>query len=270
MPIYLLVQSNNGPISESESRCRQQMVMKAENQYLDEALRVIRKMASSGETTIAEAADAVAKAVIDGGRVLLFGSGHSSSLAVEGHFRAGGLAAVTPVISQELLPTEGATASTSRERTPGSGAGILAAYSPIPDDVLIVFSNSGVNHAPVEIAQSAKAVGMTVIAVVSLDHSKDVSARPGIPKLVDVADIVIDNGGPPGDALITVPGSEYRCGPVSTVAGALILNMILAAATERVVASGRQADIYLSANLPGATEHNTSLIERYRSRNPHL
>jgi uncharacterized phosphosugar-binding protein len=54
------------------------------------------------------------------------------------------------------------------------------------------------------------------------------------------------------------------------VAGAFILNAVLTEAVWRINAKGVTPPIYISANMPGANEHNVSLIEQYRTRNPHL
>jgi len=60
-------------------------------------------------------------------------------------------------------------------------------------------------------------------------------------------------------------------GPLSTIAGAFILNAILTEAVCRMVASSdAMPPVYVSANMPGAAQHNARLIQRYRARNPHL
>jgi uncharacterized phosphosugar-binding protein len=177
---------------------------------------------------------------------------------------------VTPILIPELMVHLGAVESTRLERVEGIGTHLLEPYEPVAGEVLIVFSTSGINNAPVEVAAAGREVGLSVIGVVSLDYSNGLQARPGIPKLVDVADIVLDNGAPAGDAIITVPGSGLRCGPVSTVTGAVLLNMILVSAVGRSLAAGGRADIYRSANMPGAAEHNAGLAERFRAGNPHL
>lgn len=216
------------------------------------------------------AAALVADAVGSGRRVFIFGSGHSSIMGMEGHYRAGGLAAVTPILVPELMVHLGAIESTRLERVEGIGTHVLEPYAPTLGEVLIVFSTSGINNAPVEVAVAGREAGLSVIGVVSLDYSNGLDARPGIPKLVDVVDIVLDNGAPAGDAVITVPESGLRCGPVSTVTGAVLLNMILVSAVGRSLSAGRAADVYRSANMPGAAEHNAALAERFRSGNPHL
>ena len=66
----------------------------------------------------------------DGGLIYLFGTGHSHMLAEEGHYRAGGLAAVCPVLHSSLMLHEGAVISTKMERTSGLGSAVLSRYRP--------------------------------------------------------------------------------------------------------------------------------------------
>lgn len=106
-----------------------------------------------------------------------------------------------------------------------------------------------------------------MIAITSVDYST--AAAKGRERLADLADIVLDNGAPPGDAVIAVPDNELKVGPVSTALGVAVINAILAGAAARLSKEG-EAPIYLSANMPGAKENNERLIARYRPRNPHL
>ncbi len=219
---------------------------------------------------IDRAASALVQAIRGGGQIYLFGTGHSHLLAEEGHYRAGGLAAVCPVLSSSLMLHEGAVASTQLERTSGLGPVVLARYQPAPPDVLVIFSNSGVNAVPVETAAAARELGLTVIAVVACDYAAHASAGPNGQKLTDLADIVLDNQGVPGDALVAIKDSGLRVGPLSTIAGAFILNAILTEVAWRLYEDGETPPVYISANMPGAQAHNDALVEKYRLRNPHL
>ena len=219
---------------------------------------------------IDRAAECVCKTVQADGMVYLFGTGHSHMLAEEGHYRAGGLVQVCPILSTSLMLHEGAVLSTQMERTRGIAGPLLARYQPSPDDTLIVFSNSGVNAVPVEMALAAKDIGMSVIAIVALDYAATVSPKIDGKKLADVADIVLDNLGVPGDAVVTVHPSGLKAGPSSTVTGAFILNAILVEAITRLGGEDEIPPVYVSANVPGAADHNKSLLKRYQSRNPHL
>lgn len=237
--------------------------------YMAAARALLDTIAEREMVAIQAAAATVVRTLRADGMFYIFGTGHSHMLAEEGHYRAGGLAPVCPVLSSALMLHEGAVASTQLERTSGIAAAVLGRYETRPGDVLIVFSNSGVNTVPVEMAMTAKERGMTVVAVVALDYAASVKAGPAGRKLAEVADIVIDNHGVPGDALVDV-GGGLRTGPGSTVAGAFILNAVLTEVATQLTEAEGAAPIYISANMPGAEAHNAALIKHYRSRNPHL
>lgn len=238
--------------------------------YMQAVRERLDAIAGHEQDTIRLAAEAIAAAIEAGGFVYLFGTGHSHMLAEEGHYRAGGFAAVCPVLCSSLMLHEGAVSSSRLERTSGVGPAVLARYRPTAQDVLVIFSNSGVNAVPVETALAAKEIGMTVIAVVARAYAAQVPAGSTGKKLADIADIVLDNHGVPGDALVELGGSGLRVGPLSTIAGAFILNAVLTEAAWRMHDKGLDPPIYISANMPGAAEHNAALIEEYRTRNPHL
>lgn len=238
--------------------------------YFDAIRDILEQIVSTQGAAIDAAASAVVRTIEADGLVYLFGTGHSHMMAEEGHYRAGGLGAVCPILSSGLMLHESAAASTAIERTPGVGPAVLSRYQLTPDDTLFIFSNSGVNAAPVETALAAKALGVTLVAVASLDYAKATPAKVDGRKLTDIADIVIDNKGVPGDSLVQVGESGLRTGPASTVTGAFILNAVLTEAIWRLAASGRTPPIYISANMSGAMDHNEALVNRFRSRNPHL
>lgn len=235
--------------------------------YLSELTSRIGALFATNAEAIAKAADAVEATAKGDGLVYVFGTGHSHMLAEEVHYRAGGLALTVPILATATMLHEGAVASTAFERLSGVVRPIFDRYPIGSRDVLFVISNSGVNAAPVEAAQIGKERGATVIAITSETYSKQ--AAKGRVRLAEVADIVLDNGAPSGDATVAVPGSDLKVGPISTSIGAALLNAVMAEAAARLQADAA-APIYLSANMPGAAENNAALIKRYRPRNPHL
>lgn len=234
------------------------------------AVRSLLDLIAVQESARLEAAAALIAEALQAGHMLyLFGTGHSHMLAEEGHYRAGGLAPVCPILASSLMLHEGAVASTQLERTSGIAPAILSRYAVQPGDVIFIFSNSGANAVPVEMAIAARDRGMVVIAIVALEYAATVKAGPTGHKLAEIADIVIDNHGVPGDALVDV-GGGLRTGPASTVTGAFILNAILTEVAARLATTEGGAPVYISANMPGAAAHNAALIAQVRTRNPHL
>src|SRR5438874_12940296 len=87
--------------------------------------------------------------------------------------------------------------------------------------------SSGIRPVVVEMAMGAQARGLPVIGIVSKAHCEEAKpAHSSGKKLTDCADIVIDNLCPPGDCVVELEGLEWRTGPVSTINGATIINMI--------------------------------------------
>ncbi len=233
----------------------------AGRRYLAEASRLVERLATDEWASLSAAAALVADALARGGTVHAFGTGHSHMLAEELYYRAGGLVRVKPILFEGLMLHAGAELSTSLERLPGVAAALLEQH-PIDDgDVLVVASNSGGNAVVREMASLARARGIPVIAIVSRAHASSGTARAaGATNLQDVADVVIDNGGAPGDAAVAIDGFAQRVGPTSTVVGAAALNAIVAEAAERLVTRGIEPDVFLSSNVEGGDDVNARLL----------
>ncbi len=208
-----------------------------------------------------------------GGRIFLFGSGHSHLIAEEAFYRAGGLAAATPIFSSALMLHEDANLSSRLERTPGVAVGLLERYRPSAGEMLFVFSNSGVNCLPVELALEAKKRGLYVVSISALEYAKIAPQSALGIRLDQAADLALDNGGVPGDALLQLENSDWRVGPSSTILGALLWNSLVVESIAVLQARGVSSDklpIFASLNMPGAAEHNAALLDEWRKVNPHL
>ena len=239
----------------------------AGQRYLSDLIGRLDGLRTALAGPMAEAAALIVEAARGDHRLFVFGTGHSHMLSEEVHYRAGGLAITVPILAGPTMLHEGAVAGTVYERMEGIVAPIFARYSIGPGDVLVVSSNSGINAAPLEAARLGRACGARIIAITSIAYST--SAARGRPRLADLADVVLDNGAPPGDAVVDIEGSELKVGPVSTAIGVAILNAVLADVAQTLSADG-DAPIYLSANMEGAADINRALVERFRKRNPHL
>jgi uncharacterized phosphosugar-binding protein len=244
-------------------------VLTAGAAYQDRVQAVLATALREEARNVRRAAEVVATTFSAGGVLYIFGSGHSHMFAEEAFYRAGGAVRVCPVLKPPYMLHEGAEQSTRLERESGHAEEVLAGYHLQGGrDCMIVASNSGVNALPVEVAQAARSRGLPVVAITSLAYARSVQ-RPGT-RLYEVADVVVDNHCPPGDALIEVASDLPRMGPASTVVGLFLLNSILLAAAEEQLAAGSTPEIYLSANMPGAKDGNTALSARLRQSIPHL
>ncbi|NLG25838.1 MAG: SIS domain-containing protein [Clostridiales bacterium] len=240
--------------------------MNAIEQSLKNAAALIGRAMDEQGDAIERAADMVYACVSGGGMVYAFGTGHAHMLAEELFYRAGGLAAVCPILDERLMLHISASASTEYERQAGYAGALLARYPVKPGDVMIVASNSGRNAAPVEMAAAGRARGMGVIAVTNVAHSASAAPRNGLGKrLYELADVVLDNLGEIGDAAIDV-GLPGRVAPTSTVVGAAMLQAMVARVAQRSAEDGRPVDAYASSNIDGGDQINARILEAYRPR----
>lgn len=201
-------------------------------------------------------------AVRGGGLLYLGGSGHSLAMVMEGFFRAGGLACVYPLYRPEIAPLHGAWAATQAERRPGLAETVLEAACPRPGDLVMIFSNSGANPYPVELATAAQRRGLPVIAMVSGPSMAAAPARAGV-KLGEIADPVLDTLAPPGD--VSYPPRAPRTAALSSLCCGYLWNLLLARMAARA-----ELPLWVSANVPGGDERNAALRERYAGRVPLL
>ena len=97
--------------------------------------------------------------------------------------------------------------------------------------------------------------------------SQQISSRQSSgKKLYEVADIVLDNCTPLGDAVVNLPGVPQPVGPLSTVAGAALLHALMVSVAERLATQMSPVPIFLSGNLDGVTEKNYEMMAPYRAR----
>ncbi|QBI53528.1 sugar isomerase domain-containing protein [Streptomonospora litoralis] len=217
---------------------------------------------------LSEVADVLMeRGVRGGGVVLAAGAGHSFNAVSEAFHRAGGLATVKPLHAPEVLPYNGASSSTAAERRPGLAAEVLTRAAPDAGDVLFVFSNSGINPYPVEMAREAADRRIPVVAVTSRACNAAAPPRAGS-TLGDEADHVLDTLVEPGD--VSYPPENPVTGPMSSLANAYLWNLLLAELHSRAAAAGLDLPLWRSSNVPGGDEANAGLLEHYRPRIPEL
>ena len=231
----------------------------------------IKKMIASCESTqmdnIKAAADLVTDATLRGRLTFAAGAGHSHLLALELFTRAGGLGSMQAVVDAGLVFISGSRRQGGFERLTGYAKIVIQDYDIQPKDVVIVISNSGRNPEPVEFAIEAKAKGATVIALTSMKHSRSVSPNnPAGKMLYQVADLVLDNQVPAGDACVEIKGLPPMAAPASTVMGALILNAIVAQVAQNIMDAGQLPPVGFSGNLEGAREYNEKVASPLRDK----
>jgi uncharacterized phosphosugar-binding protein len=224
-------------------------------EYLDLACTLLQKMKTTQGEAIREAAALVGDTILAGGLVYTFGSGHSQLLSQEVHARAGGLYPVMQIVD----PLWGRA-----ERLEGLGEIFLKGLPLKAGETIFVISNSGRNPEPIEVAMLARQMGLHVIAVTSLTHSKSVTSRHSSgKKLYELGEVVLDTGAPAGDACLSFKGLDVKAGAVSTVLGAALLNAVMVEAIQYILDKGGHPPVLMSANLDGNEEYNARVIASY-------
>jgi uncharacterized phosphosugar-binding protein len=236
--------------------------------YISQVLRLLQETYARQQETLQTAATWIADALASDGVLYVFGASHAGIITEELTYRAGGLVPVSPIFIPGLTCDVRPLPLTSvLERIDGYALAAVKHIPISPSDVVLVHSVSGRNAAPVEVALYAKQQGAKVIALTALDYSQSVSPRSSTGyRLFEVADLVIDNGAPRGDAIVQLLGFPQPIAPVSTVLGAALVNAVVAEACAILLERGITPPVFMSANLDGGDAHNAKLMERYRGR----
>src|SRR6516162_6089867 len=189
----------------------------AAERYFHEAMTRLQGLLDGQREALDRAAALCADAIAGDGLVHLFGCGHSRMMCEEMTPRQGCFVGWHTIVELGLtfhnliVGPNGLRQSLHLEKTLGYAEQILRNFAFGPHDVIIVISTSGIREVIIEMAEGARKRGLAVIALVSRDHCEQ--ARPAHPsgkKLLDVADIILDNGAPVGDCLVAVEGSRGR------------------------------------------------------------
>ena len=235
-------------------------------EYSRAVLETLQKIFSDESERIAEAGGLLADTLQKDGLLYIFGCGHSHILSEEMFYRAGGLAAVSPIFESSAMLHEGAVKSSYVERLSGYAEQVLQRYPIGKNDCFLIVSTSGINPFPIEMAQGAAKRGAQVIGVSSFQYKNQESRQADGLHLPDVCDLCIDNHVPVGDASVEVCSDGTKAGPVSTIASAAVCNGIVLSACECLRGRGVEPEVFRSGNCPGGDGHNRELVERYRTR----
>jgi len=236
--------------------------------YFDEIMPILQKAMGTQAENVRRLGEWMADAIANDHLIYVFGAGHAGIISEEMCYRAGGLVPVNAILAPGLtLNTRPLTLETQLERLPGLAKLVFESAGVKAGDVLIVHSNSGRNTVAIEMAEIARDNGVQVVVLTSVAHSQSVESRhPKGYRLMDVADLVIDNCGIPGDAVVKLDQFDQRCGATSTVVGATLMNAAICEAVELLLQRGIVPPVTKSANLDNSDEHNQKIWDHYAGR----
>ncbi|WP_046731778.1 sugar isomerase domain-containing protein [Streptomyces humi] len=238
--------------------------------FAEQSLAALRHVTESAREEVRRAAELIVDCVRGDGVVQAFGTGHSQAMVLEVAGRAGGLVPTNRLQMADLVlfggDDPGVLDDPLLERAPGIAARLYDLAAPRGEDLFVIISNSGVNSVIVEMALHAKEHGHKILAITSLTHTRAVPAgHASGKKLVDLADVVLDNAAPVGDALLGLPGGG-AVSALSTLTGVALVQMAVAEASGLLLAAGEVPPVYVSANVPGGFERNLELERKYAGR----
>jgi uncharacterized phosphosugar-binding protein len=237
--------------------------------YFDRIIEILEKVKETQRENIRKASEMMADAISHGRAVYTFGSGHSVLPAQDVFPRYGTFVGFQPILDSRLmwfniLGPGGVKELLWLERTEGYIKNVIEQYPITEKDVVIIYSHGGLNPAPVEMAIESKKKGAKVIAITSLENQKRAKAiHSSGKKLSDIADITIDNGVPPEDALIEIEGRKEKISAGSTVL-TVAITMALVAETGKILSKiGKLPPVFMSPNICDDPEHNNNVFKKY-------
>ncbi len=244
--------------------------------YLGAAKQLLERIEATQGENLRRAAEICAHSIAAGGLVHLFGSGHSR-IAVEEVFpRYGSFPGFHPLVELSLtfhnnvVGANGQRQAMFLEGLEGFAEVILSNFTLGVEDSAIVFSTSGNRGVSVDMAVALRKRGVPVIAVTAVAHSMALPARhSGGKRLCEIADVVVDNCAPAGDALVRVEGLREPVGPGSTIGAVAVANAIKCEVARRLVELGRAPIVLTSPVLLGeeaAAEQMERCYRDYRQR----
>jgi len=234
--------------------------------YLEKCRDLIA-IVESQSSAIEQAADWFAKSILAGRMVHVFGSGHSRIMVEEMWPRYGSFPGFNPIVELSLtfhnlvVGANGQRQAMFLENVSGLAERILRNFDMSPADAALVISSSGCNVVPIEMAEGFQKRGIRVVAIISRRHSEASSSKDSRgKKLQDFAELVLDTGAPPGDAMVKIDGLDAPVSPGSTIGGCLLVNAIKAEVADRLTRAGQPPRVLSGAAVVGA-ERAVELFE---------
>src|SRR5438034_4352901 len=213
--------------------------------FFADAMERLQQLLAPQREALDRAAVLCTEAIAVDGLVHLFGCGHSRMMCEEMTPRQGCFVGWHTIVElgltyhNPIVGPNGLRQSLHLEKTLGYAEQILRNFAFGPKDVLVVVSTSGIREVIVEMAEGAKRRGLAVIALVSRAHCEQAKpAHPSGKKLLDVADVVLDNGAPVGDCVFAIEGLRNKTGPFSTLGGAMVMNLLRCEVAQRLADRG--------------------------------
>jgi uncharacterized phosphosugar-binding protein len=238
--------------------------MSAED-FMNRGEETLKKIRTTQLSAIKKAASWIADSVANSGALHYFDRGHCTGELLG---RAGGLFAIYPIGLNVNVDHSRPPSCPERTLPPSQTLASWDQNEHVLDflldrcyfrkgDVLLLCSVSGSSSIIVNLALGAQKRGVKTIAITSPTYSKSIkSHHPSGKFLYQVADLVIDNCGEVGDALLEIPGLDSRACPSSGLAFVYIAWSLIAQVLRNLTERGIKPQVYKSVNLPDGPAFN--------------
>jgi len=240
------------------------------DEYLGEVRAVFDRIAETQQDTVGKAAQLCAAAIACGRVVHVFGSGHSRIIVEELWPRYGSFPGFHPIVElsltshHQVVGANGQRQAMFLENVAGLAATICANFSITDRDAFIGVSSGGTSAVTVEMAEQMRQRGVPIIAITAVEHSRRAtSAAPSGRRLFEVADVVLDTCTPVGDAVVHIDGVGAPVGPTTTVAGAVLANMLKVRVADLLTQAGVPVTPLASSLVVGAEASRTGFDRAY-------
>ena len=240
--------------------------------FYEEMMKVVDVLEGKEMDNIRKASEVCAETIAQGGVVHVFGSGHSVGFGMELAGRPGSLVPFHTIVTSDFVLHGKVSLAEFKdpdnifERRADIADRLYDLYDSRPQDSFIIISNSGINGVVIDFAIKAKQEGHKVIVVTSWQHtSAEASRHPSGKKLYEMGDVVIDNCGPQGDALIETGKIEKICS-ISSITGAFIAQSITTETCRLLSERGVELPLLLSEDSEENRKHNAELRQKYAGR----
>ena len=228
-------------------------------------MEILKQSEAKNRDEIQSVADMLYDCIRKDGIAYMFGCGHSSLIASDCFYRAGGLANVQPIFIPELMLHISASNSSKLEKNEANCKGALDGYVFTDADVLFVISVSGINGVPVEMAKLGKEKGLKVVGIGSSSYFNESSRHSSGKNLAEYCDAFLDNCVPKGDAVVPLSNGMTAV-PVSTAVSSALIQCCIAEALKKCSDEGVETPIFGSGNLTKNVEGNQNLVSKYKER----
>ncbi|MDI9471191.1 MAG: sugar isomerase domain-containing protein [Bacillota bacterium] len=236
------------------------------DRYIEAQQQSFARAASTQRQVIESAAELIADRVAAGGLVHIYDSGHIVDSEIIN--RAGGLPLFRQLrfslsVTNPVPPTRSVEPLLGGAET-GIGRLVLRRSNVGPNDTVIMGTVSGKSHDLIDLALAIKEAGIPLIAVTSPTYSSRLpSEHPSGQRLFEIADLVIDNCAPYGDAQLEVEGLANKFGPASGLNAAYLMWMLSAALIDALLARDIKPTVLGSVNRIGGREDYQKMIARF-------